>query len=149
MIPVCELKQQYLNLKPQIDAAIAQVCADGQYILGPNVRALEQEIAAFCDTAHAIGVANGTDALHLALRALRIGPGDEVITTPFTFVATTEAIGLVGARPVFVDIDPHTYCLDPDQLEAAITPPQSPGHRPTDRGSRPRRCRQSGHSAAR
>jgi dTDP-4-amino-4,6-dideoxygalactose transaminase len=122
MIPVCELKQQYLNLKPQIDAAIAQVCADGQYILGPNVRALEQEIAAFCDAAHAVGVANGTDALHLALRALRIGPGDEVITTPFTFVATTEAIGLVGARPVFVDIDPNTYCIDPNQLEAAITP---------------------------
>ena len=122
MIPVCDLKQQYRSLKSEIDAAMQQVAADAHFILGPNVKSLEKEIAAYCDCAHAAGVANGTDALHLALRALRIGPGDEVITTPFTFVATTEAIGIVGARPVFVDIDPHTFNIDPAKIEAAITP---------------------------
>lgn len=122
MIPICDLQQQYQQLKPQIDAAMQAVCAEGKYILGPNVQALEKEIAAYCDCHFAAGVANGTDALHLALRALRIGPGDEVITTPFTFVATTEAIGIVGATPVFVDIDPHTYNIDVTKIEAAITP---------------------------
>lgn len=122
MIPICDLQQQYQQLKPQIDAAMQAVCVDGKYILGPNVQALEKELAAYCDCAHAAGVANGTDALHLALRALRIGPGDEVITTPFTFVATTEAIGIVGATPVFVDIDPKTFNMDVSKIEAAITP---------------------------
>jgi len=122
MIPICDLQQQYQQLKPQIDAAMQAVCADGKYILGPNVVALEKEIAAYCDCAHAAGVANGTDALHLALRALKIGPGDEVITTPFTFVATTEAIGIVGATPVFVDINPKTFNIDTSKIEAAITP---------------------------
>lgn len=122
MIPICDLKQQYLSLKSEIDAAMQQVAADGHFILGPNVKALEKEIAEYCQCTHGIGVGNGTDALHLALRALRIGPGDEVITTPFTFVATTEAIGIVGAKPVFVDIDPRTFNIDPNQIEAAITP---------------------------
>jgi UDP-N-acetyl-3-dehydro-alpha-D-glucosamine 3-aminotranferase len=122
MIPVLDLKAQYQSLKSAIDAAMQQVAADGHYILGPNVKALEAEIAAYCDRRFGIGVANGTDALHLALRALRIGPGDEVITTPFTFVATTEAIGMVGATPVFVEIDPDTYNLDPARIAAAITP---------------------------
>lgn len=121
MIPLCDLTQQYRSLKPEIDAAMQRVAAEGHYILGPNVKALEQEIAAECGCRFAVGVANGTDALHLALRALNIGPGDEVITTPFTFVATTEAIGIVGARPVFVDIDPRTFNIDPELIAAAIT----------------------------
>ena len=122
MIPLSEPSREYLDLKPEIDAAIQSVCTAGQYILGPNVKAFEQEMAAYCGSNHAIGVANGTDALHLALRALQIGPGDEVITTPFTFVATTEAIGLVGATPVFVDIDSRTFNIDVNQIEHAITP---------------------------
>lgn len=121
MIPLCDLKQQYLSLKSEMDAAMQAVAAAGNYILGPNVKALEEEVAAFCGCAHGVGVANGTDALHLALRALDIGPGDEVITTPFTFIATTEAIGLVGATPVFADIDPLTFNIDPQQIEPAIT----------------------------
>jgi len=122
MIPVLDLRAQYQALKPAIDAAMRQVAADGHYILGPHVQALEAEIAAYCDCAYGIGVASGTDALHLALRALRIGPGDEVITTPFTFIATTEAIGMVGATPIFADIDPDTYNLDPARIGRAITP---------------------------
>ena len=122
MIPILDLTQQYQNLKSEIDAAMQQVAADGHYILGPHVKALESEVAAYCDTAYGVGVANGTDALHLALRALHIGPGDEVITTPFTFIATTEAIAMVGATPVFVDIDPKTYNMDPNLIEAAISP---------------------------
>jgi dTDP-4-amino-4,6-dideoxygalactose transaminase len=121
MIPVLDLTAQYQALKTDIDAAMQQVAAAGRYILGPNVKALETEVAAYCDCQHAIGVGNGTDALHLALRALRIGPGDEVITTPFTFIATTEAIGMVGASPVFVDIDPDTFNLDSARIEPAIT----------------------------
>jgi dTDP-4-amino-4,6-dideoxygalactose transaminase len=122
MVPLCDLKRQYLDLKTEIDAAMQAVAEGTQYILGPNVKALEQEVAAWCGCRHAVGVGNGTDALHLVLRALGLGPGDEVITTPFTFVATTEAIGMVGAKPVFVDIDPRTYNIDPNQVEAAITP---------------------------
>jgi dTDP-4-amino-4,6-dideoxygalactose transaminase len=122
MIPVVDLKIQYQRYKPEIDAAMQEVAAAARYIMGPSVKALEPEIAAYCECAHGVGVGNGTDALHLALRALRIGPGDEVITTPFTFVATTEAIGIVGAKPVFVDIDPETFNIDPSKIEAAITP---------------------------
>lgn len=121
MIPLVDLKIQYQRLKPEIDAAMQQAAADAAYILGPNVKALEKEIAAYCSCEFGVGVANGTDALHLALRALRIGPGDEVITTPFTFIATTEAIGIVGAKPVFVDIDPATFNIDPAGIEEAIT----------------------------
>ena len=122
MIPVCDLQQQYQNLKTEIDAAMQQVASGCRFILGPNVKELEKEIAAYCQCEHGVGVGSGTDALQLALRALRIGPADEVITTPFTFVATTEAIGMVGAKPVFVDIDPVTFNIDPAKIEAAITP---------------------------
>jgi dTDP-4-amino-4,6-dideoxygalactose transaminase len=121
MIPLCDLTQQYLSLKAEIDEAMQRVAEEGHYILGPNVRALEQEVASFCGCRYGVGVANGTDALHLALRALNVGSGDEVITTPFTFIATTEAIGMVGATPVFVDIDPLTFNIDPNRIEAAIT----------------------------
>ncbi len=122
MIPIADLRRQYQELRSEIDAAVSSVLASGQFINGPNVRALEEEIADYVGTRHAIALNSGTDALHLALRALDIGPGDDVITTPFTFVATTEAIGIVGAKPVFVDIDPRTYNLDAAQLRTAITP---------------------------
>ncbi|HEV7178281.1 MAG TPA: DegT/DnrJ/EryC1/StrS family aminotransferase, partial [Candidatus Baltobacteraceae bacterium] len=122
MIPICDLTEQYAALKTQIDRAVTDVFAGGHYINGPNVKALEEEIAAYIGTDFALGLNSGTDALHLALRALDIGPGDEVITTPFTFVATTEAIGIVGATPVFIDIDPATFNMDPALIEAAITP---------------------------
>ncbi len=122
MIPILDLKEQYAGLREQILRAVNAVFESGVYINGPNVKALEGEISAYLGAPHAIGLNSGTDALHLALRALDIGPGDEVITTPFTFVATTEAIGIVGATPVFVDIDPRTYNMDTSQIEAAITP---------------------------
>jgi dTDP-4-amino-4,6-dideoxygalactose transaminase len=122
MIPILDLTQQYQEIKDEIDGAVKDVFERGAYINGPNVRALEEEIASYTGAAYGVGVNSGTDALHLALRALNIGPGDEVITTPFTFVATAEAIALVGAIPVFVDIDPVTYNIDPDAIEAAITP---------------------------
>jgi dTDP-4-amino-4,6-dideoxygalactose transaminase len=121
-VPLCDLTQQYLALKDEIDAAVQAVAVSGKYILGPNVAALEREIAAYCQCRYAAGVNSGTDALHLALRALEIGPGDEVITTPFTFVATSEAIRSVGATPVFADIHPRTYNLDAAAVEPAITP---------------------------
>jgi dTDP-4-amino-4,6-dideoxygalactose transaminase len=122
VIPMVDLKIQYQLHKNEIDAAMQTAAANSQYILGPSVKSLEKKISAYSDCKYGIGVGNGTDALHLALRALRIGEGDEVITTPFTFVATTEAIGIVGAIPVFVDIDPHTYNIDVSQIEQAITP---------------------------
>lgn len=119
---MCDVTLQYQELKAEIDAAMQSVAAAGNYILGPQVKALEAELAAMCETPHAVGVASGTDALHLVLRAAGIGPGDEVVTTAFTFVATTEAIGMVGATPVFADIDPRTFNIDPAAIEAAITP---------------------------
>ncbi len=122
LIPILDLRAQYQTLRGEMEKAIAQVLEDGHFINGPNVSALEQEIAAYTGASFAIGLNSGTDALHLALRALDVGPGDEVITTPFTFVATTEAIAMVGATPVFVDIDPATFNMDPEKLEAAITP---------------------------
>lgn len=122
MIQILDLKEQYAQLREQMLAAVDGVFQSGALINGPNVKALEREVAEYVGAAHGVGLNSGTDALHLALRALDIGPGDEVITTPFTFVATTEAIGIVGAKPVFVDIDPATYNMDPALLEAAITP---------------------------
>jgi dTDP-4-amino-4,6-dideoxygalactose transaminase len=122
MIPILDLKQQFLSLQPQIEAALRDVMLNGHFILGPNVKAFEAEMAQYLGIPHAIGLNSGTDALHLALRALDIGPGDEVITTPMTFVATTEAIGIVGATPVFVDIEADTFNIDPTKIEAAITP---------------------------
>jgi dTDP-4-amino-4,6-dideoxygalactose transaminase len=122
MIPMVDLKTQYARLKDEIDAGLQQALAQCAFVLGPNVQAFEQEAAAYLGVQHAIGVANGTEALHLALRAAGIGPGDEVITSAFTFIATAEAIRYVGARPVFVDIDPRTFNLTPQTVEAAVTP---------------------------
>jgi len=121
-IPMVDLKAQYLGLKDELDREVAAVLGSGHFVLGPNVQALEQEAAAYCGVKHAITCASGTDALHLALRACGIGPGDEVITTPFTFIATAEAISYTGAKPVFVDIDPHTFNIDPEQVARAVTP---------------------------
>ena len=116
-----DIRSQYADLLPEIKAAVGEVIDSGRFILGPNVRGLEEELAATVGGGHAIGVANGTDALILALDALGIGPGDEVVTTPYTFYATAEAIARVGATPVFADIDPQTFNLDPAAAEAAIT----------------------------
>jgi UDP-2-acetamido-2-deoxy-ribo-hexuluronate aminotransferase len=117
-----DLKAQYRHLKPAVDARIQAVLNHGQYILGPEVRELEERLAARVGAKHCIGCASGTDALLMALMALGIGPGDEVITPPFTFFATGEMIALLGAVPVFVDIDPATYNIDAARIEAAITP---------------------------
>lgn len=121
MIPILDLQAQYQNLARPLNDAMQKAMASGQYIFGTQVKQFEAEMAAYCGTAYALGVNSGTDALYLALRALEIGPGDEVITTPFTFIATTEAIGAVGATPVFVDIDPLTFNLDIRQIEAKCT----------------------------
>lgn len=120
-IPMADLKAQYHSIKGEIDAAVQRVIENSQFILGPEVEAFEKEMAAYCGTAYAIGVASGTEALQLALLACGVGPGDEVITTPFTFIATAEAITQCGAIPVFVDIDPDTYNIDPKLIEARIT----------------------------
>ncbi len=121
-IPLVDLKAQYAALRPDIDAAIARVIANASFIMGPEVRAFEEAFAAYCQARHAVGLSSGTAAIELTLRALGVGPGDEVITTPFTFIATAEAISAVGARPVFADIQAATYNLDPAAVEAAITP---------------------------
>ncbi len=121
MIPMVDLKRQYHILKSEIDAAIGDVLEQAQFILGPNVTRLEEEIAAYHGLPYAIGVANGTDALLLALRACGVGPGDEVITTPFTFIATAEVIALLNAIPVFVDICPNTFNIDCKQIADKIT----------------------------
>ncbi len=116
-IPLVDLAAQYRGLKPEIEAAVLRVLEGGRYILGPEGEALEREVAAACGTAHAVGVASGTDALHLALRACGVGPGHEVITTPLTFFASVEAILHAGARPAFADVDPRTLTLDPNAVE--------------------------------
>jgi dTDP-4-amino-4,6-dideoxygalactose transaminase len=120
-IPMVDLKGQFESLRDEIEHGFRNVLETTQFILGPCGKALEEEVAAYCGVKHAIGVASGTDALHLALRAAGIGEGDEVITSPFTFIATAEAISYVGARPVFVDIDPASFNIDPRKIEAAIT----------------------------
>ncbi|MBV6492218.1 MAG: UDP-2-acetamido-2-deoxy-3-oxo-D-glucuronate aminotransferase [Turneriella sp.] len=117
-----DLKTQQARIKPQIDANIQKVLAHGQYIMGPEIAELEKKLADFTGAKHALTVANGTDALLIALMALGIKAGDEVITSPFTFIATGEMIALIGAKPVFVDIDEKTYNIDPKKIEAAITP---------------------------
>jgi dTDP-4-amino-4,6-dideoxygalactose transaminase len=122
MIPMVDLKIQYLKIKDEIDSGILDVLGKTQFILGPNVVAFENEAAAYLGVQHAVAVASGTDALHLALVAAGIGAGDEVITTPFTFIATAEAIRYVGAKPVFVDIDPKSFNIDPAGIEAVVTP---------------------------
>ncbi|MGC1380520.1 MAG: DegT/DnrJ/EryC1/StrS family aminotransferase [Candidatus Baltobacteraceae bacterium] len=122
MIPSLDLARQYAGIKEELDAAVANVLAGGVYINGPNVAAFEAEVGAYAGCRYAVGLNSGTDALLLGLRALGIGPGDEVITTPFTFAATSEAICNAGARVVFADIDPVTFDLDPAAVRAAITP---------------------------
>ena len=116
-----DLKSQQQRIKCQLDANIATVLAHGRYIMGPEVGALEERLADYVDVKHAVGVGSGTDALLIALMALGVGAGDEVITTPFSFIATAETIVLLGAKPVFIDIDPKTYNLDPALLENAIS----------------------------
>lgn len=120
-IPLLDLKAQYLTIKEEIDQAMLRVLDSSKFILGPEMKALEQEIAAYCGVKEAVAVANGTDALVLALKGLGIGPGDEVITTPFTFFASAETVAALGATPVFVDVDPVTLNMDLNQLEAKIT----------------------------
>ena len=122
MIEFIDLKTQQARIKTEIDAGIARVLAHGQYILGPEVAELEEKLAAYTGAKFCITVANGTDALQIAQMALGIGPGDEVITPGFTYIATAETVALLGAKPVYVDVCPRTYNLDPAKLEAAITP---------------------------
>ena len=120
-VPLLDLKQQTRLLEPRITAAIREVLDSGAFILGPAVERLEERMARYCDSRFAVAVASGTDALRLTLTALGIGPGDEVITTPFSFVATASTIVRCGATPVFADIDPDSYNLDPDRIESAVT----------------------------
>jgi dTDP-4-amino-4,6-dideoxygalactose transaminase len=121
-IPFIDLQAQYRSIKAEIDAAVVRVLEEGQFALGPAVSRFEQAFASYCGTREAIGVNSGTSALHLALLAAGVAPGDEVITVPFTFVATVAAIEYAGARPVFVDVEETYYTMDPARLEAAITP---------------------------
>lgn len=122
MIPILDLKRQYNQIGKEIEKEVINVLRSGCYILGPHNKTLAEDLAEYVGVKHAVTLNSGTDALHLALRALDIGEGDEVITTAFTFVATTEAIGIVGAKPVFVDIDKDTFNIDAEKIENAITP---------------------------
>lgn len=122
MIPLVDLQAQYRSIKADVDAAVLRVLDSAQFILGPAVTAFEHDFARYCQVEEAIGVNSGTSALHLALLAAGVAPGDEVITVPFTFVATVAAIEYAGARPVFVDVEPGYWTMDPAKLEAAITP---------------------------
>ncbi|HEU0107891.1 MAG TPA: DegT/DnrJ/EryC1/StrS family aminotransferase [Vicinamibacteria bacterium] len=121
-IPMVDLQAQYARIKAEVDAALARVIESAHFIKGEDCALFENEFAAYCQTGHACGVANGTDALSLALKAYGVGPGDDVVTVANTFVATGEAILLNGGRPVWVDVDPVTFTMDPGQLERAITP---------------------------
>jgi len=121
-IPMVDLSQQTERLMPELEKALADVLRSGRFILGPNVEAFEREAAEFLGVRHAVGVGSGTDALVLGLRALGIGPGNEVIVPSFTFFATAEAVSLIGATPVFAEIDPASFCLDPESARAALTP---------------------------
>jgi len=121
-VPYLDLKAQYRSIKPEIDAAIARVLDSCQFVLGPEVAGFERDLAAYCGTSECVAVNSGTSALHLALLAADVGPGDEVITVPFTFVASVAAVLYAGARPVLVDIEPRSFTMDPAAIEAAITP---------------------------
>lgn len=122
MIPIVDLKRQYKQIGEEVEKSVTEVLRSGYYIMGPNVKAFESEFADYLGSKHAVALNSGTDALHLALRALDIGAGDEVISVSFTFVATVEAIGIVGAKPVFVDIDKDTFNIDAKAIEDKITP---------------------------
>ena len=113
---------QYKKIKPEIDDAIHRVLDSGRFILGEEVARLEHQVVEYLGLKYGVGCASGTDALQVAMMAIDVGPGDEVITSPFTFVATAETIALLGAKPVYVDIDSRTYNLDPDRIEQAVTP---------------------------
>ena len=121
-VPFYDIKAQYDELQEEMDRVVHEVVSGGAYIMGPHHKAFEQECADLHGTKHAVAVNSGTDALRIIMDSLGIGPGDEVITTAFTFVASTETIAQTGATPVFVDIDPVTYCIDPERIQAAITP---------------------------
>src|SRR3954451_9163247 len=121
-VPLFDTRTPLEPLRGEIDAAVARVLDGGQFILGPEVAAFESEFAAWCGTKHAVGVANGTDALTIALRAMGVGPGDEVVVPSFTFYASAEAIPPTGATPVFCDVDPETFCVTADSVRAALTP---------------------------
>jgi len=120
-VPLLDLKAQYAAMRQEIENSLKKVVENQDFILGAEVTALEKEVAAYCGAKYGVGVASGTDALILSLKALDIGPGDEVITTPFTFFATAESISIVGAKPVFADVDPRTYNIDPLLIEKKIT----------------------------
>jgi dTDP-4-amino-4,6-dideoxygalactose transaminase len=122
MVPLVDLQAQYRSIKAEIDEAVHRVLGSAQFVLGDEVAAFERDFAKYCQTAECVAVNSGTSALHLSLLAAGVGPGDEVITVPFTFVATVAAICYTGARPVFVDIEPTYLMMDPDQLDRAITP---------------------------
>jgi dTDP-4-amino-4,6-dideoxygalactose transaminase len=121
-VPFLDLKRQYSAIKKEIDETVFSVLSNTQFILGPEVKSLEEKIASYCGTKFAIGVASGTDALLLSLRTCGVKPGDEVITPTFSFFATAGVISRLGANPIFVDIDPETYNINPDQIEKKITP---------------------------
>ena len=121
-IPMVDLVEQYEKIKKEINKAVMEVMETGRFIMGPNVTGLEEELAEFSGTRFAIGCASGTDALMVALMAAGLQPGDEVVTTPFTFAATAEVIALLCAKPVFIDIEEKTYNLNPEEIEAVITP---------------------------
>jgi dTDP-4-amino-4,6-dideoxygalactose transaminase len=121
VVPYADLQSQYRSIKPEIDAAVLRVLDSAQFILGEEVVAFEREFAAYAGAKECVALNSGTSALHVALLAAGVGPGDEVVTVPFTFVATAAAIIYAGAKPVFVDVDPMTYCMDPGKVEDAIT----------------------------
>ncbi len=120
-VALLDLKAQYAQIQDEVEAAVLEVLRSGWYVLGPNVKAFEEEAAKFLDLNHAIGCANGSDALYLSMLALDIGPGDEVITTPFSYIATAECITQAGAKPVFADIDLDSFNIDPQKIEENIT----------------------------
>jgi dTDP-4-amino-4,6-dideoxygalactose transaminase len=121
-IPAEDITRQYQDIQEEVTAAILEILPTGRYVLGPKLAAFEEEFAAYCETRYCLGISSGTAALHLALAGLGVGPGDEVITVPNTYAATVFAISYVGATPVFVDVDPVTFNMDPGQIEARVTP---------------------------